>query len=478
MNQPIRILATAAITTLLSLGCANDSKSRSATTQPTARATSPAALMARVTPSLVIVRYTFDSEVGRRDLEGIGTIVSADGLVVISEGLVPNQLADAQMIDFKVILPPGRDGSPDETELDATFLGRDERSDVAYVKINPVDGKTWPALKPVAKPIVVGETLYSVGLLPKGSGYAAYLREARVSANVGGPVPLTLTSGGVTAVGSPVFDPAGDLIAFVPDQERQTAILNTGQEAVQLALPPQYVVTAEDYLPSLQDPPSAPNSRKLPWLGVVQMTGLTKEVAKAFGIEGTPAIQIGDVVPGGPAAKAGLNSGEVITAVDGQPLKRGDTAEELPAILSRQLLRKNFGDVVTFAIIREPGKAAEDVKVTLDERPAAANTVARFYAEDLGYTVRELVFNDRYSRRLDADYKGVAVTFVKEQSNAAAGGLEPNDIITKINETDVTDIAQFKETYEATRSAAKRDAVVFEVFRGVGTQIIRIQPPQ
>ena len=434
------------------------------------------ALVDRVQPSLAVVRYTYASEEERRDLEGTCIAIGDGSLFMFASGLTPAQLADAQMVDFRVVLPPGVNGAVEETELPATFLGRDERADLAYIKLKDAD-KRLPPLKPVVKPIELGQPLYSVGLLPKDSGYMPYVRQTQVSAQLRGASPLVLTASGLTNVGSPVFDAAGDFVAFIADQELQLPIWSE-RPAQQMAVPPLYVTPVRELQASLSDPPTAPGSRKVPWLGVVQMTGVDKDVAKVYGIEGTPAIQIGDVVASGPAATAGINGGEIITAVDGEPIERGDQPEELPIILSKRLVKKNVGDTVQLTVLRERGKPAEQVSVTLGERPAMAHTAARFYAEELGFTVRELVFNDRYARRLASDAPGVSVVFVKDQGNAAAGGLRVNDVIVKINQTDVKDVAQFESVFQQARKDAPKDAVVLEVLRGVATQIIRIQPTQ
>src|SRR4051812_245939 len=85
----------------------------------------------RVAPSLVVVQYTYDGELGRRDIDGTGVVVSDDGLIVCSATLTPSSLPDEQMKDFKIVVP-GADG--DETELNATFLGRDERCNLSFIR--------------------------------------------------------------------------------------------------------------------------------------------------------------------------------------------------------------------------------------------------------------------------------------------------------------------------------------------------------
>lgn len=481
MNRSVPLLA--ALSLAIAAGCANPKSQSTSTTRPapTTQAAGPvtaASLLAKVRPSLVVVQYTYDGEMGRQEVEGAGIVVGSDGLIAVAGSVFPAQIPTSQMINFKVIVPPGVEGV-DEVEYDATYLGRDERADLAYVRATAPD-KTWQALTPAGRKLKVGETLFSVGLLPDDSGFAAYVRETTVSALLRGPVPLVLTAGGLTAVHSPVFDADGNFVAIVPQQENQSWRLNAGGENEPNALvtPPVFVVGVDFLAPSLSDPPTAPGARKVPWMGIVQMSGLKKEVADSYGLKGEPAIQIGDVIPGAPAEKAGLAGREIITKVNGQSLERGDTPEELPMILARQTGRMNVGDDVTLTILRKRGAAPEDVTVKLAERPLIASAAERFYAEDLGFTVRDLVFQDRYTLRVADDFGGVATVFLRPQGSTDAAGLKRGDVITKMNQLDVKDVKSFKDAYETFRRVSPKDAVVFEVLRGVDTQIIRVQPPQ
>jgi serine protease Do len=165
--------------------------------------------------------------------------------------------------------------------------------------------------------------------------------------------------------------------------------------------------------------------------------------------------------------------------VNGQPLERGDAPEELPMILVRQLRRLNVGDEVTLSLLRGgKGEALTDVKLTLEERPKMPNLARRYYAEDLGFSVRELVFIDRYQRRLKEDANGVVVAMIKPQSSAQSAKLGMNDMITEMNGQPVTSVDEFKKAYEAIRKEKPREALVLVVQREGNTQVIRIEPPQ
>ncbi len=449
-------------------------------------------LLDRARKSLVVVRYVFDGEAGRREFEGVGTVVAADGTTMTTIGLFPSQMPDVQITGVKIVIPPGVTGD-DELEIDAEFVGRDERADVAFVRplslstTAPSTQKaatrpthTFTAMVPasVRQPLI-GETVMGVGLLPKGSGYGAYLTEAKISSILRGPVPQVLVAGQLPVVGAPVFDRSGNWVGFVQVQEGQIPLLNNPQnELAPLLASPIFYVPAADFVDAIADLPKSGVRRELPHLGIGQMTGLSREVAQAYGIDSKPAIQIGDVPPGFAAANAGLKSGDIIVSVSGKPLERGDLPEELPMILVRRLQRANVGDTVVMGVVREPNGLAVDMPVTLGARPPQAGQATRYFADDLGFASRDIVYDDRYRSKLDAAFVGIAIAFVKPQSAAQAGGLRPGDLVTRLNQTPVTSISQFKTDYQSFRKASVKEAVVLEVQRGVDTQIIRIEPPR
>ena len=433
------------------------------------------ALYEKIKPSLVAVQYTFAGELGRQDIIGPGIVVGSDGLVLVSISMVPLQIPDQQMVDFKILVP-----GDEETELEAVFQGRDERSNVAFVKTKVK--QDWPKIEFIEAPQKIGEAVLSVGLLPKSAGYHAYLTQAIVAANLRGPIPQTLVSAdGVAMLGSPVFDAQGRAIGMVNQLADQIPVLNDPRNPMAaITNPPRLYIPTRDFLQSLQDPPLTGAPMKLPWLGVSQISGVNKEVTEFLHLKNQPAVQIGAVIPGYAAEKAGLKAGDIIVKFNGDALERGDEPEEAAQILLRKIRRLKVGTSVTFTILKPNAGSAplKDVTMALEERPKQANTAERFFAEDLGFTAREMVFEDKYDRRLKPDFNGVIIALVKPSSSAESGHLQRGDIVTQINRTPVTDLTQFKKLYEEFRKANKKEAVVLEVLRGVNTEVIRIEPPQ
>jgi S1-C subfamily serine protease len=463
-----------------------------------ARAVSPDVaqkLYDSVSPSLVAVQFTWHSELGKREIVGAGVVVKDDGTTMLTMAVVNLMIPDDQMEDFKIIIPR-RDA--DNDEIDAVFIGRDERTNVAFVRpknssisvsstTNTTAPSTAPATRTAWRPVHFvdrkvnpGEDIVSVGLLPKAAGYTSYLAQGRAAANLRGEVPqVMVTAGGLAAVGSPVFNAGGEAIGFVNFQPEQSIFLNDPRNpTAAITNPPAFFQPTSDLEQSFSDSPIEGHPLKLPWIGLPQLSGLNKDVAEFFDLKNQPAVQVGDVIPDAPGAKAGLKRGQVIVKMNGQTLERGDEPEELPAILRRKVLRMKVGENVMFSILEGRGQPLKDVSVTLEEQPKRANTARRYYVEDLGFTVREIVYADLYVKRLKPDFKGVMVGLIKPQGAAQNAKLQNNDLITEINRTPVTDIDQFKETYETFRKQNPKEAVVLVVLREGNTQVIRIEPPQ
>jgi len=485
-----RLLCTAvAAVSLFAAPLFAASSTAPATSEPaaavSAAATQPitiADLYRRTVPSLVVVKYTFSRELGSEELTAGGVIVSSDGLVMIPITTVtPNVIADSQMRNFKIVVPSE---NSDPQELQAELVARDERSSVAFLR--PITPQKWTAIQFVDRPASIGDTVYSVGLLPKVAGYRAHVTSATVSALLRGPVPQVLVDGNLAGAGGIVFNAQGEAIGYIFGSLGESILDLPGQgdQVPMISRPPKLFVPARDFLLSLNDVPTAGKTLALPWMGAMQLHGLEKDDAEYFDLTGVPAVQIGDVLAGGPADKAGLKQLDIITKVDGQPLQRGDDPSELPEILGRQLLRYKIGRKVTFTVVRPSadhphGDKPIDITVTLEQRPLAFAQAHRYYARDLGFVVRDALFYDLYVRKLPPNSGGVSVAVLKPQAAAQNAKLQMNDLITQMNGKPVTDLDEFRTDYQAVRTAKPNDAVVLEVIHTDGKEeTINIQSPQ
>ncbi len=458
-------------------------------TIPASPATATQQFYDRVSPSLVAVQFSYVGETVQRDLIVPGIVVRSDGLVMIPLSSVGEQIPDEQLKKFKIIVPRQ---NVDNEEVDAEFQGRDERCDMAFVKAKPAaDDKTthvWTPVEFTNAPLQVGDQVSSIGLLPKSGGYHTIYTSDIISANLRGPIKqVRVASGGLASPQAPVFNADGKAVGITlyepPAELNLDDELKTQQQAAMRLLSAsavnRYFMPTSEFMIGLTEPPTPEHRVPLVWTGLMEQSGLTKNDAALFNLTNQPAIQINDIMPDSPAEKAGLKKRDVIIKIDGKPLERGDQPDELPAILYHHVLQHKPGDVMTFTVITGKGNAPHDVPVTLEAQPKREITAARYWNEDIGFGVREMVKTDRYVLKLKKTEKdGVLVTVLKEGGSAGSAGLHPHDMITQVNGQPVTSLDQFKQVYEDFRRDHEHDAIVLVVRRGGGEETIRIEPPQ
>jgi serine protease Do len=428
----------------------------------------------KMRPALVAVKYQWANELSKQEIVGCGVVVREDGLVMIPMALASPYFPDEQMKNFKIVVPSDVN---DPEEVDATFLGRDERADMAFVQAK--GDRKWTAVHFENQPLAVGETVYGIGVLPKMAGYKGFLTQGIISALLRGEQPQGLVSGGMSNVGSPVFDDHFRAVGIVIPQDGQELLLDGRGELNAIISPPRFFVLSKYFADCIADPPSVDHPLQIPWMGVPEMQGVNKQFSDYLGLKDKPAVQIGDVVPGTPAAKGGLEAGSIIVAMNDKPLERGDLPEELPMILRRKLMRMKVGDTVNFTVLPDKGAATKQITVTLEQRPRESSQAKRFYAQDLGFVAREAVFTDTYTHKMKPDATGVVADLIRRDGAAGTAKLARDDWLLQLNGKVVTDLDEFKQDYQAFRRDHPHDAVVLVVHRSGGQEeTVNIEPPQ
>jgi serine protease Do len=203
-----------------------------------------------------------------------------------------------------------------------------------------------------------------------------------------------------------------------------------------------------------------------PWIGIY-MQELTDELAQQFGID--KGILVADVVPGSPAAEAGIEPGDIVTAVNGVPtIAQVDVIEEVR--------KARIGDMVTVQLYRD----GQDIELEMVTAPRPKDVTAlrgdteqeeeageelTFTSEMLGLEVADI------TPALKGEYKlqeneGVVVTDVRIGSSAAGVGIAPGDIIMSVNRQTISSVAQFEEILSA---MSPGDAVLLRIRHGAWT---------
>lgn len=360
---------------------------------------------------------------------GSGFIISSKGFIITNNHVISG--AD----EIKVRLSDGR-------EFNAELKGADEKLDLALIKID--DKADFPVAElGDSSDIKVGEWVMAIG---NPFGLAQTVTAGIVSAKgrVIGSGPYddfiqTDASINPGNSGGPLFNADGKVIGI------NTAIVAGGQ-GIGFAIP---VNMAKEVLPQLEEKGKVTRG----WLGVT-MQPMSVELAKSFGLEGEKGALISDVVKDGPAAKAGLKSGDIILEFGGQKISE---MNELPRLVAATPVGKTValkalrnGQIREFTV--SVGKLVDGGD---ENNPQPAD-------DAFGLMVRELTKELAASMGL-TESQGVVITGVKRGSSAEFGGFQPGDIILEVGGKAVASVAEYQK---AVSGYKKGETVRFLLRRG------------
>jgi serine protease Do len=196
---------------------------------------------------------------------------------------------------------------------------------------------------------------------------------------------------------------------------------------------------------------------------------LTHELAEQLKMPGRSGVRITRVY-GGSAQTAGLRIGDVIVALDGNPLEASQPSDaELFATLIRQY---KIGTKASLTILRD-GKQIE-VPVTLEASPRLAREMKKYEDTNFDFRVRDIAAADRVSARLPTELSGVLVDAVREGGWAALGHLADGDMLLTIDGDAMPDVETVQKKM-ASIATAKPRSVVFKVRRGIRTFFVELE---
>ena len=198
---------------------------------------------------------------------------------------------------------------------------------------------------------------------------------------------------------------------------------------------------------------------------------LTKEIAKAVGLDKQKGVRITQVYEGHSAAKAGLKVGDILIRLDGDKI---DVSKPEDSDVFDEMIRQyKIGSEVSFDLIRD-GQTLK-IPLTLEAPLKSANELKRYKNEYFEMTVREIAFQDHVSQKLDKETRGVLVERVESSGWASLAGVFLKDILISIDGKATPDIDTVENILtEAQAKKAKR--LVFFVKRGIHTLYLELEP--
>jgi serine protease Do len=199
------------------------------------------------------------------------------------------------------------------------------------------------------------------------------------------------------------------------------------------------------------------------YLGV-QVKELNEDVAKQLGLQGQGGVIVGKVYDGSPAHKAGLKAGDVLTVIDGKPVKEGRVLQTVVAGLPLdkavpvQVLRDGKAMTLQVNIKEQPNEFGTD------EQPAPRRQPERqkepIGLEKVGVEVTDLTPEMAQQLGFKKDTKGAVITAVERNSLASEAGLRKGFLITKVNKKPVDSAAAVKD---ALKKASLAKGVLLQV---------------
>jgi serine protease Do len=374
-----------------------------------------------------------------RRAQASGFIISGDGTILTNAHVV------GAATDVTVKLA-------DRREFKAKVIGADELTDIAVLKI---DARGLPAVK-LGDPrsIRVGEWVLAIGS-PFGlenTVTAGIVSATSRSLPDGIYVPFIQTDAAVNPgnSGGPLLNMNGEVIGI----NSQIYSLTGGYLGLSFAIPIDVAAKVKDEL-------IAHGRVQRGRIGVV-IQELTQPLARSFGLEKPAGALVSSVEKNGPAARAGIQPGDVITALNGVKIER---SSELPLLVAQA----KPGSRVTLEIWRKG--ARKEVAVTVEElraegKPPAQPPRSKEQAR-LGITVRPLTAEE--SRAV-----GVPGGLLVEDASgpAAAAGIQEGDLIIAVNGAPVRNGAELNSLV-----AKSGKVVAFLVQRGEDKVFVAVELP-
>ncbi|OPY79783.1 MAG: putative periplasmic serine endoprotease DegP-like precursor [Syntrophorhabdus sp. PtaU1.Bin153] len=385
-----------------------------------------------ITPSLPFeddpfFRYFFGLPKGpkkyKKELKGLGT-----GMIYDARGhILTNYHVVGGATKIEVVLSNG-------SKYSAKLVGSDPKTDLAVIRISTKERLPYVTFGDSDK-VQVGEWVVAIGH-PRGLDQTVTqgIISAKHRAGITDPSSyqdFLQTDAAINPgnSGGPLLNLRGEVIGV------NTIIVSGsgGFEGIGLAIPSGIALHVAKLL-------IAHGKVERGWLGV-SVQDATQENAKALGVAARKGALIADIVKGGPADRAGLKKGDIVTGYQGKEISNG-------AGLRNEAATTPVGSDARVTIIRDGKK--QDLTIRIGASKDAAKALAASVKERLGVEVRALTQKEAERRGLNTG-QGVLITWVEARGPLGKVGFEAGDMILEVNGQAVSGPESFVELVASMR---------------------------
>jgi serine protease Do len=379
---------------------------------------------------------------------GSGFVVDAEQGIVITNNHV---IADADEIEVNFT-----DGS----KLKAELVGRDTKTDLAVLKIDP-KAKQLTAVKfGDSDALRVGDWVMAIGN-PFGLGgtvTAGIVSARNRDINAGPYDDFIQTDAAINRgnSGGPLFNMAGEVVGI------NTAIISPsgGSIGIGFSIPSQLAVGVIGQLREFGE-------TRRGWLGV-RIQPVTDEIAESLGMTGSKGALVAGIIKGGPVDNGVIQPGDVIIRFDGKDitdmndLPRAVADSPVGKAVAVVIVRKGEEQTVqvTLGRLEDGEKLAENEAQPEGEEQPGETPEAVSTASVLGMTIAELNDENRSKFEIAAEVAGVVVTEVSPNSVAAEKGIVAGDVITEIAQESVSSPQEVVERVAALKGQGRKSALL------------------
>ena len=369
---------------------------------------------------------------------GSGFVVDPSGIIITNNHVI------AEADEITVILSDG-------TRLKAEVLGRDAKTDLAVLRVEPA--KDLPFVKlGDSDESRVGDWVMAIGNpFGLGGSVTAGIISARSrNINAGPYDDFIQTDASINRgnSGGPLFNMDGEVIGV------NTAIFSPSGGSVGIG----FAIAANLAKPVIEQLREHGKTRR-GWLGV-KIQPVTDEIAESLALDPPRGALVASVFDPGPAAVAGFEAGDIVLKFDGMDVPR---VRALPRIVAETAIGKAVevevwrkGELIKLSV--KIGELKEDEVAALTSGESGGNSAANL--EALGMTLSSLTNDLRERFEIGGEVKGVVITEVNDVSAAAEKGIRAGDIIVEAAQEEVTSPGQVLEKVKEAKDSNRKSILL------------------
>ena len=384
---------------------------------------------------------------------GSGFIIDETGYVITNNHVIDN----AEKI--MVILY-------DDTSFEATVVGKDPKTDVALLKIDPKKTKLTAVKFGDSNNLRVGDWVMAIGN-PFGFGgtVTAGIVSARDRNLSGSYDDYIQTDASINRgnSGGPLFDMKGNVVGI------NTAIFSQSGGSVGIGF-----AVSSNLAKQVTDQLKQYGRTKRGWLGVL-IQEISQEIADSLGMKSAKGALVSSATEGGPAEKAGVKTGDVILKFNDIEI---ESMKELPKVVAGTPVGKSVplvilrnGKELTLNVVLGELELAEKENLIGQANNSGDNS--KEY-EKLGFVAEELNSSNKSKFNIKDVDKGIVITSVKEESPAQAAGIVAGMVIVRVGQVEVNSLSVIDQALQSAIKQ-KRKALLFLVKVENGTRFVAIE---